>query len=375
MLNPKESIALVPLSNEYTEEKGWVRVCPYGDQLKRRTVRTPDGRLVSETYMQRITMPCAEEMARKANSLWGKIRRFRVGIPIYRGHPDIHKHSPNTVALMNQEMEELGSFAEIEAREDGLYAKPILNQAGRIACENEGLKWLSPFWWVRVLDATANPPIVEPHELISVGMTDCPNLTGGDALANETTIMDRNKIIELLGLASDVTDEQIWVALGAVLARAGMCTGLENEKADLSQKLQEAQTAIEAAKTSTTNLQTSLANERTNRDQLLLDRATEAGLITAAERPAWQTALSNESTREAKLTELAALKPKLKTSALTAGAGQQKQHSTSGDVSVSNQILSLANERMQKFGESWDSAYSAVRKSHPTLFETKTAAA
>lgn len=372
--NPDQSIALIPLPNEYSEEQGWVKICPYGDQVKRRVVHR-DGRYISQTFLQRITKPSAEEMVRKANSLWGKLRRFRIGIPIYRGHPDLHKHSPETVALMNQAPEELGAFAEFEARDDGLYARPILNDAGRIACENDGLKWLSPFWWVRVVDAAANPPIVEPHELISAGLTDCPNLAGGDALANETPIMDRNKIIELLGLNPDVSDEQIWVALGAVLARAGLCTGLENDKAALTQKLEEALAGVETAKTAQTTLQTSLANERTARHQLLLDRATESGLITAAERPGWETALSNEATRETKLGELAALKPRLNTESKTAGIGQHKSAGTAGQVSTTQQIVALANERMSQFKEDWDTAYSAVRKQRPDLFEKKTAAA
>ena len=37
--------------------------------------------------------------------------------------------------------------------------------------------------------------------------------------------------------------------------------------------------------------------------------------------------------------------------------------------------IALANERMSKFNEDWDTAYSAVRKERQDLFEKKTAAA
>lgn len=377
LANEDRLLALVPIDNEMSiGEDGWVRIAPYGDSLKVRTIKDPaTGALINQQFTQRLTMANATELAAKANSLWGKIKRFRVGIPIYRGHPDLGQHSPLVVgAYRSAKVEELGVLAELSAREDGLYGRPVLHRAGQVAVENDGLKWFSPFWWVRIVGQDGDKTIVEPHELISAGLTARPNINGGDALTNQQDIMNRELLIKLLTLANDATDQQIEAAIVKLQAdlKAG-ADALANEKSEREKavaKVAELEplaakvTTLEAAITERT---TALTNERARGDKLELDRAMADGRLTAATRPEWEQALANETTREAKLVELDALKPTLPRGSFTGGLGARK--GAPDAKAAGQQVISLANERLANFGGDWTRAFNDVRKTHPALFE------
>lgn len=140
--------SLIGLANELpTTTDGWVKLSPYGDFPKIRTIRNSEGALVTEKFLQRIDAQAARGLERKFNSVWGRMKRFFVGAPVYKHHPDLARHQPNTVVTMlASDGEPKGLFTGLEARTDGLYARLVLLPAGREAVEREGLKYLSPFW-------------------------------------------------------------------------------------------------------------------------------------------------------------------------------------------------------------------------------------
>jgi hypothetical protein len=393
---------LVGLANEFAVgEDGWVRIAPYGDSIKERETRQPDGSVRAERFVQRFTPEAGAEMARRGNSLWGKIRRFRVGVPIYRRHPDLAKHSPNTVqAAPSGPQAEHGVFADLDARADGLYGRPVLTAAGQHAIENEGMKYLSPFWWTKKLGEENGATIVEPVELISAGLTDRPNIAGGEALANqkdsETKKQEesmKKRLIELLGLlgvalANEADEAAVEAGVAAAMekakASADAATALANEKTALDAGKAEAEAKLATEQAAHAATQTALANERTAREaaqakataerkariDLVLDQAVAAGRITPAERPTWATALANETEFDAKSAELARAAGKVKTASAIGDIGGRKGEAT---LSKGAQIVALANERLKDFGNDWDQAYASVRKSHPALFDGKAA--
>lgn len=369
LANESDRFAMVPIDNEMTvSNDGWAKIVPYGDSIKERTVRDAGGNVVRQRFIQRLTLENATEIAAKANSIWGKLRRFRLGVQIFRGHPDLAKHSPQVVgADRNAPEEELGLLSELEAREDGLYGRPVLNSAGRMACENEGLKWFSPFWWVRVVGQEGDATVVEPHELISAGLTDRPNIQGGDALANQQTEQERimrEKLLAMLGLPPETTDDAIIEAIGAM--KSSMETALEDCKTKEAAMENEKKRANEMA-AKVVSIEPALANERARADKLTLDAAVRDGRITLATLPEWQAALANNDTRDAKLAELSTI-PAKEQKTQTGALGSRKPTNDMAST-ASAKLITLANEAQKISGGDWTAAWNKVLRENPALAE------
>jgi hypothetical protein len=382
-----EQVGIVGLENEFSVgADGWVKIAPYGDSIKERQVRHDTGTR-TEIYLQRLDKPAAYAMVRKFNSLLGKLKRFVVGVPIYKRHPDLTKITPNAVATsLANDASEYGMFAALEAREDGFYGQPVITPAGKIAIENEGLKFLSPHWWALPIGKTSNGyPIMSPIELISAGLTDRPNIPGGEALANERQRKEetmKQKLISLMALfgialANDASDEKIEEGLKQLETKAKEATGLANEKTTLTTAKTEAETALaneKAAHTTTrTNLEgqltearTALANERKSRIELMLDVAILQGRITPAEKPQWASEMERDFA--GKSTALANEAVKVKTTSLTANLGARKGEATKVNDAQS-QLIALANERMATAKCSWQDAWGFVTRQNPGLLE------
>ena len=375
----EEKTHVLALENEEFafSEDGWVKLSPYGDLPKTRMVKTSAGGYEVQRFIQRLDRAAAEAMVKRFNSFRGKLKRFIVGVPIYKRHPDLGQHSPETVASLANDKAEYGQFADLQAREDGFYGKPVMSQAGQAAIEKEGLKYLSPFWNADVVGIENEHFIAVPYELISAGLTDTPNIRGGEALANEKTkpkeTMNKEQLIKLLAslgvaLANEATDEQVHAAIKELHAKGVRIVALENEKNQATSQLAQVQTQLTDANTRVTSLTTALANERQSRIKLLVDSAVLEGRITEAERQQWTAALSNESEFEAKAAALANEKRKFKTDARTGSLGDRK--SEVDQVSdLTNKVVALVNERMKNSGEDWDTAFRTVQAEKPDLFQ------
>src|SRR5688572_26042168 len=89
LANEGGEIEAIGLENEFSVgADGWVKIAPYGEHLKERTVR--DARLGGErreVFLQRLDRVAAQVMVDKFNSFWGKLKRFVQGVPIYKRHP------------------------------------------------------------------------------------------------------------------------------------------------------------------------------------------------------------------------------------------------------------------------------------------------
>lgn len=393
---PCERIEIVALANEGEQVEGlanefnigsdgWVRIAPYGDHLKERIVLEA-GQRRQEAFVQRLDKPAAEEMVRRFKSLWGRAKRFVLGLPIFKHHPDLNDHSPQTVAGLANDKREYGMFSDLEAREDGLYGRPVMSKAGQEAIENEKLKYLSPFWWAKAVGETANKiKVVSPFELISAGLTDRPNISGGEALANAKE-KEREKMMNaklhaalvaagVVALANDATDDQIIQAVEGLGKRAGTAeAALANEKTartTAESQLQSEKSAREVAERERGEAKAALANERKARVGLILDQALQEGRITPAQRPQWATDLEALQGKafDDKVAALANERSQMSTRAQTANLGARKNEADQ-TADLTQQVVGLVNERMAKHPhENYDQAFNAVRREKAELFE------
>jgi hypothetical protein len=350
--NAVEQNRWVGVANEVTlSTDGWAVVSPYGD-------------FPHAAGMQRVTKESAERIVKDFKSFWGRIKRAIVGLPIFRGHPDCP-------SLANQYPDKAayGMFADLEAREDGLYGRPVLNSTGADLVERDGLRFLSPYWEVMEIANENGRPVYSPVKLLSVGLTSKPNIPG-PSLTNDTSKddMDRKTVIALLGLPNEATDEQITAAIAALKESAGKAVTLENEKKTSTVDLAKSKQDLELAQKQAGDIKINFANERSARIDLLVSAAEKDGRITPAEADGWKTALANESTFDAKAKELAELKAKMHTQAVTGNVGDRKV-SAANARELTDKLVALTNEHMQKHGVGWDDAWRAVKTQHPDLFK------
>ena len=158
--------------------------------------------------------------------------------------------------------------------------------------------------------------------------------------------MDLAKLIALLGLAEDATEETV----------AAEITRLKTGAAD-------AQTRLDAANAECEKNKTACANERAARIKLSLDHALASGQITPAMRPAWEKRLADDF--DAGSVALANEKPAVKTQEVN------KRRIIDGGAheTVAQQIVALANEEMAKApGLAYFDAHKIVKAKRPDLF-------
>lgn len=366
------------LSNELPEASGdgWVMI-PYGEWPH-------------ERGLQRFQREHAEEMVGYFKAVWNRIKRAIVGMPIFRGHPDLAAQLERELARESDpakraEIESMvarfkelypddavyGHILDMEARDDGLALRLVLSEDGAALVNEEGLTKFSPHWLSKTLGTDGKRTIYAPVYLKSIGLTARPNIavtslvnTAPERAAekppqNESAM---NKlIIALLAalgrpLANEASETEITNALTAALPHAQALASRPEPTA-----LANEQTARTSAEAKITELTTALANERTAvaaaieaHATTLVDHAIAAGRITEAEKPVWLGRLKRDFTAES--AALANEQPKVKTQARTQQLGERKPANAAGD-----QFTALVNEAMPQHGNNWTAAWNAVK--------------
>ncbi len=135
----------------------WLQLSPYGD------FPHPRG-------LQRVDREAADIMVKRFNSFRGKLGRLFGGAPFYIGHPD----TPHASDLADKKA--YGWVMELDAREDGIYGRVKWSPAGLDLLKNAHFKYLSPYWEAQQLSSDAGRSLFRPTNLISVGLTNQPNL-------------------------------------------------------------------------------------------------------------------------------------------------------------------------------------------------------
>lgn len=340
-------------ANEKPNEEGWVELAPYGDWPN------ADG-------LQRFDKADAESMVNEFNTLKNLPQRV-LGLPWYIGHPDHPRF-----AEKYKDTRAYGRIKQLEAREKGLFANVKWSADGRALLESEAFHGHSVNWSVRKQGA-----VWHPFRLKSVGFTNDPQIPVAPAMANENNQPDTTmppwlkEMVVAMGLAAaDATDDGIKSAVQAALKTAkdypAEKTAMANEKAareTAEAKLAAATTDLTAKQTALATAETNLANERAAHAKSLLDAAEQSGRVKPADRAKWVADFSNEFSSTA--TRLAALQPEMKTRR-TADVSGRGEPPSKAKFSV---VQDLVNERMRATGESYDAAFTFVRKNKTAAFD------
>lgn len=358
------------LANAFTVRQKDSLTIPYGVSLngKRKQVFRREG---------------AQEMVAALENEKGNDPDF--GIPIFIGHPDMPE--------LANEYPDKAAYAWIysmEAGPTGLVLHPKWSAEGEALLANAKYRFPSPYWSCRV-DA-ANSNTVYPFQLISIGLTNRPNIRAIGALVNEETprtvaasasgsgaeitqqgeTQMKELLLKLLGLANEATDEQIQEAAKDVDVPA-LKLALANEKTASATAQAAHETALANEKAAgvagKTALETALANEkavvkaeRAARIELLVNAAITDGRVTLAAKPQWLADLDADFA--GKSVALANAKPATSSESKTKDLGQRKPEV----MDRQDKVLALVNARMKETGEDYIVAFTNVRKSNAALF-------
>jgi hypothetical protein len=121
--------------------------------------------------LQRVNHDVALRLVGAFHSLRGLLARRFGGLPVYVGHPDDPEFAGKAG---HADTRAHGWIHELEAREDGLYGRIRWAKSGRELVENENYRFFSPRWLMKDIGGG----VFEPVRLISVGLTNTPNIPG-----------------------------------------------------------------------------------------------------------------------------------------------------------------------------------------------------
>ena len=374
---------------------GWALIARYGDIAH----AGPLGRNLP--VVQRFDRATAEALVANFKRGAGRIARAVVGIPLYNGHPDAagaeHLFTDRTV---------YGTFAAIEARDDGLYGKPVVTTPGSRLIE-DGHDRLSPFWdCTKVGETPGGKPIVAPFRLKSVGLvtrSSIPNpslLNSPQPLPMKTTLQ---KLLAALGysVGNDATDEQLVTLAnsaaaectidpaqeaalsvfkktaptlpkqrGVLLIELGNAAtakaAFDADKVTLANAASTAEAAKTKLETENATLKTQVAAVRREASMFLANCAVEDGRLPGAERDTMVTSLCNAADFAAEIGRLSARPRTLKTTSATDELAKKKGQGGS----AAGQIIELVNARMDSAKEDYPTAFAHVQTDpeHAALF-------
>lgn len=375
--------ALTTESNNYAVDSEAMLI-PYGDHPHKNGV-------------QRFTKEHAEVMVSNFNSLLGKLGRLFGGLPVYIGHPD-------DPAFSNQHTD-AKSYAWImgmEARDNGLALIPKWSKPGEEIISNAHYKWFSPRWACKEIGRENGKAILAPLRLISVGLTNMPQIGGIPPLANEEPLAVTEpaeqtqeepmpllkRLFAILGLAETATAEDLVIKITAMqsaivkmkasiesrwsaenaatqaLANASVEDQLAQVFAVADEALAHANQAITVVNGDLEYTRNALLAERASRRELIVSNAISAGIITPADKDKWLAALSENF--DGKSVELSNMKPILHIAPVTTNLGARKTEIQT----TRDKVLTLVNTRMSEKGEDYETAFASVRKEHAALFDT-----
>lgn len=378
--------ALVAFVNEIViGDDGWAMICPIGDFPSSAYLPNGKGGFKTEPAIQRIDKRAVDLMAANFHNSRKGFRKYLRGVPIYIGHPDVpgleRKYPDKTPR---------GVFADVQAREDGLFGLPVFTNEGSDLVEKKVLRALSGNIGNSEPDGKkGNLPVYRPTELFSVGLTNDPHLPVqylNNAEANAAAEQKQNmkkKLIELLALAGitlkdDADDAATEAALDQFGPKVKAGLAFANEKQTLTQKV----TGLETDKTTltterdtarqeVTTVRTQFANERNAHIKTLLDTGVGTGRITEAERSTWDGRLKVEANFANESTSLLALEPKVKTAHATGGrtsANVDTETPAGRRQFLNDAIASICKEKGLDPVKDYDKAFQIAQRTHGALF-------
>ena len=272
--------------------------------------------------LQRFTLAAAQNIVRHHNSLYGRLKRYFGGIPVYIGHPDdpAFSHLPT-----HSDSRAYAWIHQLQARPDGLYISPIWSARGKELLDNAHYKHLSVRWRLRALpDKT-----FEPIELLSVGLTNQPNIPG-PTIANAQLPTPEEYLTPIalaLGLPEKSTPEAIAQKIGQM------------------------------------NAATAAASDRLALINAQLDLALERGQITPAQKPLWQEKLAQAPTAANELSTL----PRCGAAATTFISNEDRDFRATAAYLRAEFVRTVEN-RMKETGEDFSTAWASLKQKRADIY-------
>jgi hypothetical protein len=324
LANSDEPMPFEALENSAAgiDDDCWCLIAPFGRWPK--TYQYADaGVAKTKKFIQALDNESADALVSKDNSFFTRLKRAFVGVPVFKLHGDIKDVDPKSLANSAEKIK-VGVVDQIRKSERGIEAHFALDNDGAAAVQ-AGYKFPSAYWWVLPVGLENDSIVAKPFKLISVALTQFPNISGVESLANDRggsaaipSAEDKNKnkktdMKKLAGWlmamgatslanAADPTEEQVLDGFKTVLAAKGSeATALANEKS-----------------TTTTN------TFRRKAATFAVDCALLGGRIAAADRDGKITALENAKDFDAEV------------AALLAGKVVDKVTALENDVTVAN---------------------------------------
>jgi hypothetical protein len=340
-------------------DDGWAQIAPWGDYRGECITVLPGGKTKSRPAIQRMDRQAGDVMVSRFYSPVARLRRtFRMGLPIFHGHPD----QPGRGDQYSDKSPK-GLIADLEARADGLYARPVFNNEGQVLLEGISGLAFSPRWTAELVSESDSEFILRPTQLLSAGLTTRPNLP--NQAINEQP-MDLTKLIAaLVAIGITVPDGADLDAVTAAVSTASEAMAKEKTDREAAEKqVANERTELTSLRTEIANVRTELGAERQARAGLLINQAIREGRATEGDRPTILAQFANDFT--AAFAALSVRKP-------AAGLPTTPRHDAAKGASTTHtmldrqrQVITLINERMAK-GETYDAAYAAVKKEKPSL--------
>jgi len=128
---------------------------------------TPWGNFPNEKGLQRVTPVQGRALVAAFNAQAEKSGNSFRGVPIYIGHPDVDPR-------VYTDHRRIGKIKDLSVRADGLYALVAWNDLGTKNKEEGYAVYPSAVWAFKRVGGG----VIEPFELVSVGMTNVPVIKG-----------------------------------------------------------------------------------------------------------------------------------------------------------------------------------------------------
>jgi hypothetical protein len=190
---------------------------------------SPIGTFPHARGYQVVDTPALAALIKNFNSFLARLGRRFAGVPFYIGHPDV----PGYESVYN-DRKAYGWIMDLELRDDGLYGRPKWSAAGHDLIANGHFKFLSPYWEATKIGMKDGKPLFRPTLLISVGLTNEPNLPVLP-LANSVSSTDYPESTPLLGSVLPLDFENTQASTGGTRSIASETEAAENNQSEAAE--------------------------------------------------------------------------------------------------------------------------------------------
>lgn len=342
------SIENTILSNS-SDKKGRYKISPFGE------FKNFDDE--NNEWIQKVDIDSGNALKNNLSNAISNIKRiigFGTAVPIHYGHPDEESFSNG---ILHQDKTVYGEVISIELEKDGIFAN--VNWKDEFSRLPNGLQ-ISPRWRFEKIE----DKICRPVQLISLGLTNSPNIKG-TSFVNSTKNKNMNKeMLIILGFTEDEAQKYLDGGADAITEKdiidklktlAGNKTVADDSIASLSSDLENEKKKCLA------NHQKFIA-ERKARSEMILENCINSGKLTESEKSDKLNTLCNAINFEKECAILNSLPIKIKVE--------------SRKISNSSSILSNARDDFKRKvklleveGLPYTEAWTQARKNNADLYE------